>query len=538
MTDQPATPEAASAGGAKSAPADQIVKTKHTVTIGGRRISYTVTTGTLILKEESEKKGDKAGESEGAVARAEVFFVAYTLAGAGDPARRPVTFSFNGGPGSSSVWLHLGVLGPRRVDMGEDGGLPAPPYRLTENEHSLLDVSDLVFIDPVSTGYSRPVTGERAKDFHTFKRDIESVGDFIRLYTTRYRRWLSPKFLIGESYGTTRAAGLSGYLQERHGMYLNGLMLVSSVLEFQTLHFEPNNDLPCVLYIPAYAATAWYHGRLSRELQRDRKKTLEQARSFALDRYAPALLQGANLPARERAAIAGELARFTGLSAAFVERCNLRIEINRFTKELLRDQSRTVGRLDSRFTGIDRDAAGSTPDGDPSFTNIIGPYTAAFYDYVRGDLKYESDLPYEILSFKTNESWRYDDHENRFVDVAETLRKAMTMNPHLKVFVANGYYDLATPFFATEYTFSRLGLDAGLRGNISMAYYDGGHMMYIHRPSLAQMKKDLAAFVRGAAGAPRSGAPAKGRAGGARSGARAVASGGARRRAAGRAKRK
>ncbi|MEO5618280.1 MAG: peptidase S10 [Candidatus Eisenbacteria bacterium] len=510
MTDQPAKPEAASAEGAKNVPVDQIVQTKHTVTIGGRKLRYTVTTGTLILKQESEKKGDKAGESEGALPKAAVFFVAYTLATPGDPARRPVTFSFNGGPGSSSVWLHLGVLGPRRVDMGEEGDLPAPPFRLTENEHSLLDVSDLVFIDPVSTGYSRPVTGEKAKEFHTFRKDIESVGDFIRLYTTRYRRWLSPKFLIGESYGTTRAAGLSGYLQERHGMYLNGLMLVSSVLEFQTLHFEPNNDLPCVLFIPSYAATAWYHGRLARELQRDRKATLAQARAFALDRYAPALLQGTNLPARERAEIVTQLARFTGLSAAFIERCNLRVEISHFTKELLREQSRTVGRLDSRFTGIDRDAAGATPDSDPSFTNIMGPYTAAFYDYVRGELKYESDLPYEILSFKTHEGWRYDDHENRFVDVAETLRKSITMNPHLKVFVANGYYDLATPFFATEYTFSRLGLDESLRGNISMRYYDGGHMMYIHRPSLAILKKDLAAFVRGAMGArPKGGKNAR-----------------------------
>jgi carboxypeptidase C (cathepsin A) len=530
MTDQPAKPEAAAPETAKSVPADQIVTTRHTVTVGGRKLSYTVTTGTLILKEESEKKGDRAGESEGAVPRAAVFFVAYTLAKAGDPARRPVTFSFNGGPGSSSVWLHLGVLGPRRVDMGEDGDLPAPPFRLTENEYSLLDVSDLVFIDPVSTGYSRPVTGEKAKEFHTFKRDIESVGDFIRLYTTRYRRWMSPKFLIGESYGTTRAAGLSGYLQERHGMYLNGLMLVSSVLEFQTLLFEPHNDLPCVLYLPSFAATAWYHGRLPRELQRDREATIEKARRFALDRYAPALMRGANLPARERAEIAAELARLTGVSPEFVERCNLRLEIHRFTKELLRDQSRTVGRLDSRFTGIDRDDAGAEPDGDPSFTNIMGPYTAAFYDYVRGDLKFEIDLPYEILSFKTHEGWRYDEHENRYVDVAETLRRAMTTNPHLKVFVANGYYDLATPFFASEYTFSRLGLDPSLRGNVSMAYYDGGHMMYIHRPSLAKLKMDLAAFVRGSSGGGAKGGSAKG--GGAKGGSGGKARKGASKRGA------
>ncbi len=480
---------------AKPVPADTIVTTKHQTTIGGKTFSYTVTTGTMILKHEAEKKGEHDGESEGEKPKAAVFFIAYTLDGVSDPAARPVTFSFNGGPGSSSVWLHLGVLGPRRVDLGEHGDLPAPPYRTLPNEYSLLDVSDIVFIDPVSTGYSRPVVGEKAKEFHTFKKDIESVGDFIRLWTTRYRRWLSPKFLIGESYGTTRAAGLSGYLQERHGMYLNGLMLVSSVLEFQTLDFQPNNELPCALYVPAFAATAWYHQRLAPELQKDLGTTLREAQAFAMGPYFTALHRGAALPAAEGRKIAEQYARLTGLTPEFVERCNLRVEIMRFCKELLRDRRRTVGRLDSRFTGIDRDAAGATIDNDPSFSNIIGPYTATFYDYVRGELGFESDLPYEILSFRTNESWRFDEHENRFLDVAETLRKAMTINPHLRVFVANGYYDLATPYFATEYTFGRLGLDESLRGNVTMSYYEGGHMMYIHVPSLARMKQDLAKFI-------------------------------------------
>ena len=492
------TETAAAAEPPKPAPADQIVATKHQVTVGGRNLSYTVTTGTIILKEEAEKKGDQDGASEGEKPKAAVFFIAYTLDGVDDAARRPVTFSFNGGPGSSSVWLHLGVLGPRRVDMGEHGDLPAPPYRLLPNEHSLLDVSDLVFIDPVSTGYSRPVVGEKAKDFHTFKKDIESVGDFIRLWTTRYRRWLSPKFLIGESYGTTRAAGLSGYLQDRHGMFLNGLMLVSSVLEFQTLDFQPNNDLPCALYVPAYAATAWYHEKLAPELQKDFAATRREAEAFAMGPYFSALHRGASLPAAERRAIAKELARLTGVSPEFVERNNLRIEIMRFCKELLREKRRTVGRLDSRFTGIDRDAAGATPENDPSFTNVIGPYTATFYDYVRGELAFESDLPYEILSFRANEGWRFDEHENRFLDVAETLRKAMSINPHLKVLVASGYYDLATPYFATEYTFGRLGLDETLRSNVTMTYYEGGHMMYIHVPSLARMKQDLAKFIAAA----------------------------------------
>ncbi len=496
----PATPTPLDADRTKTAPSDHLVQTGHSVTIAGRAIAYTVTTGTMILKEEAEKKGDDEGKSDGEQPRAEVFFIAYTRKDAGDLAKRPVTFSFNGGPGSSSVWLHLGVLGPRRVVMDDIGNLTRPPYALTDNEHSLLDETDLVFIDPVGTGYSRPVVGEKAKDFHTFKKDIESVGDFIRMYATRYRRWTSPKFLIGESYGTTRAAGLSGYLQERHGMYLNGIMLVSSILEFHTTDFVPSNDLPCILYLPSYAATAWFHQRLAPELQRDLAATLKEVQTFALGPYAVALLQGSSLPADERARIAEQVARYTGLTAEYVERSNLRIEIMRFTKELLRDQRRSVGRLDSRFTGIDRDATGAEPGHDPSFTNIIGPYTATFNDYVRGELAFESDLPYEILSFKTHGNWRFEEHENQFVDVAETLRKAMTINPFLKVFVASGYFDLATPYFATDYTVSRLGLDETLRANLTVAYYEAGHMMYIHLPSLARLKQDLARFLKSAVG--------------------------------------
>jgi carboxypeptidase C (cathepsin A) len=428
--------------------------------------------------------------------------VAYRRDDVEDQARRPLTFSFNGGPGSSSVWLHLGVLGPRRVEMGDAGSLLPPPYRLVDNEFSLLDVTDLVFIDPVSTGFSRPAPGEKAKQFHNFKKDIGSVGDFIRLYTTRYQRWHSPKFLIGESYGTTRAAGLSGYLQDRHGMYLNGIMLVSSILDFGTADFHPGNDLPHILYLPTYAATAWYHQRLDAQLQKDLHGLLDEVEAFALDEYTTALMKGAALTAKERAAIIKRLARYTGLSADYLDRVNLRIEIMRFTKELLRDQRRTVGRLDSRFTGIDRDAGGETFEYDPSMASITGPYTAAFNDYVRRELQFESDLPYEVLNFKANEQWSFGQHENRYVEVAETLRKAMTTNPYLKVFVANGYYDLATPYFATEYTVTHLSLDPSLQPNISMGYYEAGHMMYIHQPSLAQLKQDLAAFIGSAA--PRS----------------------------------
>ncbi len=479
----------------KPTPKDQIVEVQLTVTIGGQEISYTVTTGTLVLKEEAEKKGEKEGESEGEKPKASIFFVAYTRNDVEDKARRPITFSFNGGPGSSSVWLHLGALGPRRVWMDDTGNLPPPPYRLVDNPRSILDVTDLVFIDPVLTGYSRAVVGEKAKEFLGFKKDIESVGDFIRLYTTRYQRWLSPKFLIGESYGTTRAAGLSGYLQDRHGLYLNGIMLISSILDFGTADFHPGNDLPHILYLPTFAATAWYHKRLKGHAQKDLRQLLAEVEEFALTEYTTTLMRGAAASPNTRAYVIEQLASYTGLSTDYLDRVNLRIEIMRFTKELLRDQRRTVGRLDSRFTGIDRDAGGEMFEYDPSMANTAGPYTAAFNDYVRRELKFESDLPYEVLNFKANEQWSFAQHENRYVEVAETLRKAITANPYLKVFVANGYYDLATPYFATQYTFNHLSLDPSLQRNISLGYYEAGHMMYIHQPSLAQLKHDLAAFI-------------------------------------------
>ncbi len=467
---------------------DNLVVTQHTIIIAGQEIAYTVTTGTIILKEETDREKDYEGEKP----KAQFFFVAYTKDGVENPVERPLTFSFNGGPGSSSVWLHLGVLGPRRVVMTYEGGLPKPPCQLTDNEFSLLDQTDLVFIDPISTGYSRPADGERAKQFHGFKKDIESVGDFIRLYTTRYNRWLSPKFLIGESYGTTRASGLSGYLQERHGLYLNGIMLVSTALNFGTIDFTPGNELPYVLFLPSYAATAWYHRAL--RIRRPLQSLLAEVERFAVNEYAPALMKGGALPKRERNAILEKLARYTGLSIDYLDRSNLRVPDFRFFKELLRSRGRTVGRLDSRFLGIDRDTLGEGAENDPSYTNIVGPYTAAFYDYIRRELKFEKDTPYEILNFQVW-PWSYAEHENQHVFVAETLRKAMTINPHLKVFVANGCYDLATPYFATEYVFNHLGLDETLRGNLSMACYEAGHMMYIHLPALEQMKKDLAEFI-------------------------------------------
>ena len=470
-------------------PKEVVSETKHKAVVGGKTLNYTATAGTIILKEEVE-------EDDGEIAKpkASIFFIAYTLDDASEVSQRPLTFSFNGGPGSSSVWLHLGVLGPRRVLMDEEGFAQSPPYRLVNNDHSILDVTDLVFIDPVSTGYSRAVPGEKPQQFHDFKIDIESVGEFIRLYTTRYKRWSSPKFLIGESYGTTRAAGLSGFLQDRHGMFLNGIMLVSSILNFQDARFDIGNDLPNILFLPSYTATAWYHKKLPKELQEDLQSTLEEVEAFAMGEYTLALMKGDKLPENEREKIVGKLIRYTGLSREYIEQTNLRIEIYRFTKELLRDQGLSAGRLDSRFTGSDRDAAGEKPEYDPSYINIQGPYTACLNDYVRSELEFESDLPYEILTGRVL-PWNYDKYQNQYVNVAETLRASMTKNPHLKVFVANGYYDLATPYFATRYTFNHLGLNESLQGNISMSYYKAGHMMYIHQPSLVQLKSDLAQFI-------------------------------------------
>jgi len=474
----------------KPTPRDNLIETRHSVKIGGKDIRYTVTAGTIVMKEETP---DREKDAEGEKPRAQVFFIAYTRDGVRGRSRRPISFSFNGGPGSSSVWLHLGVLGPRRVILRDDGSLPAPPFQLADNAYSLLEETDLVFIDPMSTGYTRPVEGQKPKDWHGLRKDIELVGDFIRLYATRYKRWLSPKFLVGESYGTTRAAGLSGYLQDRHGMYLNGLMLISAVLDFTTIDFNLNNDLPYILFLPSYAAAAWYHRKLT--LRMPLQTLLREVEEFAAGDYAAALLKGHALTPEERANIVQKVARYTSISPEFIERTNLRILDQHFFKELLRDRNQVIGRLDSRLLGRDRLGVTERPESDPLLNAVMGPYTAAFYHYVRDELKFESDLPYEILTGKVW-PWSYAEFENQYVNVAETLRQAMTVNPYLKVFVASGYYDLGTPYFAAEYTFNHLGLDESLQDNISMEYYEAGHMMYIHMPSLTKMKRDLAKFLK------------------------------------------
>jgi RHS repeat-associated protein len=455
----------------------------HGIRVNGAELRYTAAAGNLLLKEEDGK------------VKASVFFVAYTKNDVADPSKRPITFTFNGGPGSSSVWLHLGAFGPKRVLLTDKGEPTRPPYRLVDNDLTLLGQTDLVFIDPVSTGYSRAAPGQSTKQFHGVQEDIQAVGEFIRLYTTKFKRWQSPKFLAGESYGTTRAAGLASHLQDQLGMNLNGIVLVSSVLDFQTLRFDDGNDLPYILFLPSYTATAWYHKKLSEELQADRRRALEEVEKFALTDYAIALMKGDKLSEKESGRIAQSLAHYTGLSETFILRSNLRVPMHRFAKELLRGERRSLGRFDSRYAGVDRDAAGEAPDYDPSYAAVQGAYTATLNQYLRSELKYESDLPYEILTGRV-QPWDFGKAKNRYLNMSASLRKAMTKNKDLRVLVANGYYDLATPYFATEYTFNHLGLDRSLAGHVTMTYYDAGHMMYVERESHRKLQGDLERFYR------------------------------------------
>jgi carboxypeptidase C (cathepsin A) len=473
--------------GKAQTPKEVLSQTLHTLNLGEGKLQYQATAGTLLLKEEDGKT------------TASFFFIAYTKSGIKDLSKRPITFAFNGGPGSSSVWLHMGAFGPKRVLMGDQGEPLKPPGKLVDNESTLLDLTDLVFIDPVTTGYSRPAPGVSNKQFHGVQQDIESVGEFIRLYTTRYQRWASPKFLAGESYGTTRAANLVNYLQDRHGMNFNGVILVSAILNFQTALFDEGNDLPYPLFLPTYTATAWYHKKLPSELAEDLKKTLKEAEQFALGDYTLALMKGSKLSAEQRKQIAKKVSYYTGLSEDFVLGSNLRIPIYRFTKELLRKEKRSVGRFDSRYKGIDAEAVGDRPDYDPSYAVIQGAYTAMLNNYLRTELKYESDLPYEILTGRVR-PWDFGNAKNKYLNVAPELRKAMTKNQFLRVFVANGYYDLATPYFATEYTFNHLELDSKLEKHVSMGYYEAGHMMYLQKASLEKLRSDLGGFIQSALG--------------------------------------
>ena len=380
--------------------------------------------------------------------------------------------------------------------MTDAGEVSTPPYQPGPNEITWLEFTDLVFIDPIGTGYRRPAPGVDPKEFFGVQGDIQSVGEFIRLYLTRHNRWRSPKFLAGESYGTTRAAGLAGYLQDRFGIDLNGVILISAVLNFQTMMFQPGNDLPYLLYLPSYTAAAWYHKKLPPELQSDQRKALGKAEYWALNEYLLALAKGNSLSHPEQETVVARLAQFTGLSKDYVRESKLRISNVRFAKELLRREGRTIGILDSRYKGIDRDSAGEFPDFDPSIQNTVGPYVAVLVDYLRKDLKWETDLPYKYLSETANESWNWGSARKGYLDVGETLRRAMSKNRKLKVFIANGLYDLDTSYFATRYTIHHLGLDPALRSNITLSYYEAGHQMYVHPPSLEKLRADVLKFMK------------------------------------------
>jgi carboxypeptidase C (cathepsin A) len=466
-------------------PEEPPIETKHELTIGRKTLHYTVTTGLMPLKNAD------SGETE-----ANIFFMAYTLDQPQNAQVRPLMFVFNGGPGSSSVWLHLGALGPKRVKMQDEGWMPAPPYQLVANEQTWLDFADLVFIDPVGTGYSRPVKADDGKKYWNVKGDLDSVGEFIRLYLTRYERWSSPLFLAGESYGTTRAAGLAGALFDK-GVAFNGIFLISTVLNFQTLSFDRGNDLVYTLYMPTYAATAWYHQRLPADLQnKPLAEVLAEVEAWAEGEYTLALMKGDKLDEAERKRILKRLARYTGIETRHIEQSNLRILIRRFCKELLRDDKRTVGRLDSRFKGRDTLAVTEFPDFDPSLTDITPPYTAMMNDYVRRYLSYKTDTTYEVLSLKVNEAWEWD--RRKYPDTSEALRSAVAKNPFMKVFVAQGYYDLATPYWGALYTLNHMDIDPTLRDNICCQYYEAGHMMYLDIPSLTKLKADALDFMKAA----------------------------------------
>lgn len=471
-------------------PEDDLVTTSHVIGTGRGRLKYTATAGRVVLREEATKDGSFRGLEP----RAEIFSTAYVLDDV-EPATRPVTFAFNGGPGSSSAWLHFGLLGPRRVVMGDVGALAPPPYGLTDNLESLLAVSDLVFIDPVTTGYSRTTAGHQADDFHGYTRDVESVSEFIRLWTSRNDRWSSPKFLAGESYGTTRAAALAQHLVDGCGLYLNGLMLISSVLDIGSVDFVEGSDLAYALYLPTYTAAAHHHGRIGGEL----RARIRESEAFAARDLPWALARGSRLRGPERDAVVARYAELTGLDPGYVDRADLRVDLPSFTVELLRDQGLQLGRLDLRFTGWPEHGNVASSWEDPSMRAIVGPYAAAANSYLRRELGYRTDLPYNVLTGRVH-PWSYKEFEGRPVETAGALTSALRSNPHLRVHVACGYFDGATPHFAAEHVFAHLRIPDAEADRVEWAYYEAGHMMYVHEPSRRQQSADLAAFVRRASG--------------------------------------
>ncbi|WP_199098927.1 peptidase S10 [Dyella sp. ASV21] len=482
--DAPADQPAASKDEEAQAPStESAVRTKHSVSIGGRPVAYTATAGTLVIRDE---KGQP---------QASVFYVAYTV-DTGKPEKRPVTFLYNGGPGSSSMWLHMGSFGPERIVTDSPAATGPAPYKRVPNNDSLLDKTDLVFIDAVGAGYSRPLGKAEGKDFWGVDQDISAFSRAIQRYVSLNNRWNSPKFLFGESYGTTRSAALVDALQDK-GMAFNGVVLMSSILNYGVR--LPGYDEMYIGYVPSYAAAAWYHHKLA-HAPADLKTYLDEVRAFARGPYATALAKGQNVPAAEADAVARQLAAYTGLGADYIKQANLRVEPARFRKELLRDERRTIGRFDARFEGVDEDAAGETPDYDASDAGISGAFITAFHDYITTQLNYHSALDYRPTFDEIGKNWDWK-HQAAGVRrplptayVAGDLGHAIRTNPHLKVLSVNGYYDFATPFFITEYDLAHMNLDASLRDNVRFLYYPSGHMIYLNTDALKQLKADLARY--------------------------------------------
>lgn len=451
------------------------VEKQASVTINGVKIDYTVRTSRLVLKKDDGK------------ARASVFHVAYTRNGVQDVSKRPVLFAFNGGPGSSAVWLHLGALGPRIVPTSADGTVALkPPLTVQENPQSILDVADLVFIDPVSTGYSR--SEDSKEKFHGVDTDISSVGDFIRRWITENKRWSSPKYLLGESYGSVRAAGLAQHLQSRYGMNLNGVVLLSGLMDFSTLSPGDGNDLAYILYLPAYTAIAHHHGKL----KGDRDALVKRAREFAAGPYATALLKGYTLDQATQNTVAEELSQLTALPKELLLRYDLRIHPSRFRKDLLRREGKVLGRFDARTAWPAQERAGDFPNYDPSMEVARGAFSTAMLDYLANGLGWMEERPYEILAHVGGWDWG---RKNGFVNMAPRLSSAMRDNPHLRVLVQCGHTDLATPAGGILHSVAHMKIPAPQRKNISVVWYDAGHMFYLNQPDLEKMRKDLVEFI-------------------------------------------
>ena len=485
-----AAAEATAAGA--GAPEARRSVTSHEVTIGGRAVAYEAHAGYLIVDDADEKPAAQFG------------YTAYLADGYDDPAARPVMFAYNGGPGSSSIWLHLGVLGPRRIVVADADFTLPPPYELVDNEYSLLDVNELGMIDPVGTGYSRPVGEAKGEDFWGVDPDIDSVSRFIKAWVTEYGRWASPKILLGESYGGMRSGGVALELLDTHGMALNGVVVVSPFMDYVSGFDGLGVDLPHVLFLSTLAATAWYHEALE-DRPPELVPFLDEVKAFALNEYAPALLKGADLGEAERAAVVAKLARYTGTDEVYWERANLRVAHGQFVKEVLRDRLQTAGRIDSRFAGPSFNLLGESMSYDP-FNSAVGPaFTAAFLDYYHRELEFGRDLEYKV-SGGLWRHWKWSHtppgigFELPFPATTHDLARAMGQSPGMKLLVQQGYYDLATPAHVTEYDLAHMDVPTELRDNISIEYYEAGHMMYLHPPSLVKYKEDLARFVLAATG--------------------------------------